>query len=449
MPSVAKLLASASGMAADPNFSSVSLLLHGDGSNGAQNNTFIDSSSNNFTITRNGSVIQGSYSPFTSKPYSTAANGGSAYFNGNADYLSLSGSTPLTLGTGNFTIEGWFYVTSYSSGPILFDARPVSTNGIYPTINIDSSGLLGFYVNSAYQIQGSSAVTLNAWNHFALARSGTSTKLFLNGVQQGSTYSDSNNYLLGANRPIVAGNGFSPGSASGLSGFLSSLRVVKGTAVYTANFTVPSAPLTAISGTSLLLNFTNAGIFDSAAKNDIDTIGNTQISTSVKKFGTGSIYFDGTGDWLTIPGGSQFAFGTGDFTIECWINKPAAGNGPIIDARGSAAAVPYAFYVDGSNYPYFYDGNSYVSTIAITNNQWNHVAVTRSGSTLRIFVNGVQGYSGTATGNFTAASTIFIGGQNFSSPATMTGYIDDLRITKGVARYTANFTPPGAAFPDQ
>lgn len=415
-----------------------------------QSSRFLDASTNNFAITRNGDTRVSPFSPYApTASYSAATNGGSAYFNGNADYLSLSGSTALTFGTGDFTIEGWFYYTSYSSGPIFFDARPLSTNGVYPAINVDPAGVLGYYVNNAYQIFGTTTISLNTWNHFALARSGTSTKLFLNGVQQGSTYTDTNNYLLGTNRPIIGGNGFSPGTASGLSGFLSSIRVVKGTALYTANFTVPTTPLTAISGTSLLLNFTNAAIIDSSADVDLETVGNAQISTSVKKFGTGSIYFDGTGDWLTIPGGDRFAFGTGDFTIECWINKPAAGNGPIIDARGSSVAAPYALYVDGSNFPYFYDGTSYTSSVAITNNQWNHVAVTRSSGTLRIFVNGTQGYSGTVTTNMTAGSTIFIGGQNFSSPATMTGYIDDLRITKGVARYTANFTPPTAAFPDQ
>lgn len=222
--------------------------------------------------------------------------------------------------------------------------------------------------------------------------------------------------------------------------------------VLSAAIGVPTDPYFA--NVSLLLHGDGSNgsqtIVDSSQGNrTITAVGNAQISTSVKKFGTGSIYFDGTGDWLTTSGVAAFAFGTGDFTIECWVNKPSAGNGPIIDARGSSIAAPYAFYVDGSNYPYFYDGAVYTSTVAITNNQWNHIAVTRSGGTLRIFVNGVQGYSGTVNTNLTAGSTIYIGGQNFTSPATMTGYIDDLRITKGVARYTANFTPPTAAFPNQ
>lgn len=454
MPSVAKLLASASGMAADPNFSSVSLLLHGDGSNGAQNNTFLDSSSNNFTITRNGSVIQGSYSPFTSKPYSTAANGGSAYFNGNADYLSLSGSTALTFGTGNFTVEGWFYVTSYSTGPLIFDARPTSTNGTYPAINIDSSGLLGFYVNSGYQIQGSSAVTLNTWNHFALARSGTSTKLFLNGVQQGSTYTDTNNYLLGANRPIIGGNGFSPGSASGLSGFLSSLRVVKGTAVYTANFTVPSAPLTAISGTSLLLNFTNAGIFDSAAKNDIDTIGNTQISTSVKKFGTGSVYCPTFTDYLKGPLTQNTAFGTGDFTIEAWIYSVSATSQYtcIFASRDGVASNANAVFFGlkpNTNQLTFFTSSEIIGTsTAVSTGVWTHVALVRNSGATAIYINGTS--AGTATFTTSLTGTGLSIGNEYNGASNNGGlYIDDLRITKGVARYTANFTPPSAAFPDQ
>lgn len=455
MPSVAKLLASASGMAADPNFSSVSLLLHGDGSNGAQNNTFIDSSSNNFSFTRNGNVTQGSYSPFTSKPYGPTTNGGSIYFDGTGDWLTSSGGVASAVGTGDFSVEAFCYWTSYPTQyTSIFSTR--ATNGassIAFTVGVESSGFVYAY-SAAYIAQTASSVfSLNTWNHVVFTRSGTTARLFVNGVLR-ATGTNSQNFIdqpfaIGANRD----------GTEQCAGYISGLRLVKGsipsayqttsTTIGASIFTPPTAPPTAISGTSILLNGTNAGIFDSAAKNDLETVGNTQISTSVKKFGTGSIYFDGTGDWLTIPGGNQFAFGTGDFTIECWINKPSAGNGPIIDARGSSSAAPYALYVDGSNYPYFYEGTVYTSSIAITNNQWNHVAVTRASGTLRIFVNGVQGFSGAVTGNLTAASLIYIGGQNFSSPATMTGYIDDLRITKGVARYTANFTPPTAAFPDQ
>ena len=416
-----------------------------------QSNRILDASTNNFAITVNGNVAALPFSPYApTAPYSAATNGGSMYFDGNGDFLQPPNNSAFSFGSGDLTAETWFYTPSTvsSTQQIMGSWDTGGTLSWYVFLTATNKVGFAFTTTGTYspalEVISTASLSVGAWNHLAFVRNGSAFNLYLNGTSVASVTNSSAMY----DYPQATKIG-SNASSQSFTGYLSNLRIVKGTAVYTAAFTPPTAPVTAITNTSLLLNGTNAGIVDSSADVDLETVGNTQISTSVKKFGTGSIYFDGTGDWLTIPGGDQFAFGTGDFTIECWINKPAAGNGPIIDARGSSVAAPYALYVDGSNFPYFYDGTSYTSSVAITNNQWNHVAVTRSSGTLRIFVNGTQGYSGTVTTNMTVGSTIFIGGQNFSSPATMTGYIDDLRITKGVARYTANFTPPTAAFPDQ
>jgi hypothetical protein len=82
------------------------------------------------------------------------------------------------------------------------------------------------------------------------------------------------------------------------------------TAFVYSSFTPPTAPLTAVTNTQLLCNFTNAGILDNAMMNDLETVGNAQISTSVKKYGTGSMYFDGTGDWLSVPKCQTLEFGS-------------------------------------------------------------------------------------------------------------------------------------------
>ena len=87
----------------DPYFQYVTSLLHGDGTNGGQNNTFLDSSSNAFTITRNGNTTQGSFSPYGS-------NWGN-YFDGTGDYLTIANNAALQFGTGDFTVEGWFYLS--------------------------------------------------------------------------------------------------------------------------------------------------------------------------------------------------------------------------------------------------------------------------------------------------------------------------------------------------
>ena len=87
------------------------------------------------------------------------------------------------------------------------------------------------------------------------------------------------------------------------------------------------------------------------------------------------------------------------------------------------------------------------STTVISNNTWYHVAITRSGTTLRMFIDGTQEASTTSSANFTSTTNMFIGADVNNTNQRINGYIQDLRITNGYARYTANFTPPTQAFP--
>ena len=187
----------------------------------------------------------------TGSPTVSTSGSGSVAFSSSA-YIRYAGQSAFAFGTGDFTIEGWFYVTSLASGIIAWDFRTAGVNGAYGALELSANGQVQYYANSAYQISSSAGLnTINTWAHIAITRSGTSTKLFFNGTQVGSTYSDSTNYLVGVSSPYI-GSGSSPSAY--LPGYISNFRVVKGTAVYTANFTPSTAPLTAISGTSLLLN---------------------------------------------------------------------------------------------------------------------------------------------------------------------------------------------------
>ena len=288
-----------SGSPPDAQFNYVTMLLHGDGTNGAQNNTFLDGSTNNFTITRNGNTTQGSFSPYGS-------NWGN-YFDGTSDYFTLGAQAAFSFGTGDFTIEGWFFINVNGTHAII-DFRPTSTNGAYILLAVNTSNQPYLYVNSSQVITGS-ALTLNAWHHFALTRSGTSTKLFIDGTQSGSTYTDSTNYTVGASRPMIGSLGFNPGAGADLNGYLSNLRILKGTALYTANFTPPTSPLTAITNTSLLTCQSNRFI-DNSANNFTLTVNGTPSVQRFNPFGTstaystsvigGSGYFDGTGIVLIV-----------------------------------------------------------------------------------------------------------------------------------------------------
>ena len=398
-----------------------------------------DASTNNFNITVAGDTRPNNFGPYTPGYYSN-------YFDGDGDWL-LTASSPATL-SADFTIEGWVYITSFAASRSLvcIGDDNTSTGAVF---FVNTSGRLAIFGNGGNILVGTSqTVLINTWNHIAFVRSSGTIRAYLNGVVDSTTSSNSTAFT-GINR--IGGELFA-GNAGGaqMLGYISNYRLVNGTAVYTANFTPSTIPLTAIANTSLLTCQSNRFIDNSTNNFTITVNGNTTIngfdpfvpSNSYATYGSG--YFDGTGDYLTIPTNAAFQLGTDDFTIECWIYKSSAANGPIIDARGSAAAVPYAFYVDGSNFPYFYDGTIYTSTVAILNNQWNHTVVVRTSSVLKIFVNGVQGYSASHSVALNPSATVYIGGQNFATSAYTTGYISNLRIVKGTAVYTSAFTPPTA-----
>jgi hypothetical protein len=249
------------------------------------------------------------------------------------------------------------------------------------------------------------------------------------------------------------------GGTVNFTGYNSNLRVVKGTAVYTAAFTPPTAPVTAITNTSLLLNATNAAIFDNSMKNDLETVGNAQISTSVKKFGTGSMAFDGNGDRLSMPATVDNRINVnGNFTIEFWAYfNSVASNQRLIAWDDNSTNFVIALYTNTSgNLAYYLSSNGVnwniaqaISMGSISINTWYHVALVRNGSTFTPYINGVAGTSTTSSATLAASGLPFIIGDVGSAASPFNGYMDEFRITKGVARYTANFTVPDKAFPNK
>jgi hypothetical protein len=179
--------------------------------------------------------------------------------------------------------------------------------------------------------------------------------------------------------------------------------------------------------------------------------GNAQISTAQSKFGGASGLFDGTGDFLTTPSNAVVAVGTGDFTVEAWVRRTSGGTfSTVVGTRPDSGSYADAWTlgVDGSNNLYLYT-NGFIAQSAgglITLDTWHHIAVVRSGTAVRMYHNGTQVATGTNSQDF--SRQILAVGANVNGDQAFAGYIDDLRITKGVARYTANFTPPTAAFFD-
>lgn len=171
--------------------------------------------------------------------------------------------------------------------------------------------------------------------------------------------------------------------------------------------------------------------------------GTPTISTAQAKFGQSAV-FSGSSQWIDGPSSADFTFGTGDFTIECWAYFTATGANRGLFSFGSNLTLYLSS--SGANL-YWFDGSTNLLTATgPALNTWHHIAIARQGTTLRMFINGVLVASATYSTNLT--STNMRVGSATTGATNMQGYIDEVRITKGVARYTANFTPPSAPFPD-
>jgi hypothetical protein len=418
-----------------------------------QSTTFIDNSTNNFTITAVGNSQPTQQNPFgftsaTTNGYTVSTIGGSGYFDGTGDSLQAPSGACIS-GTGDFTAECWIYPTTV---PGTYNVIACSdTSGGLTMFGLNANGTI-FMGRSLIDVQAttSNSASYNSWNHIVISRSGGTLRLFVNGIQ-GYSGSIATNYTAGIVRVGTDGGG----SSLPYTGYISNLRIIPNSAIYTSNFVPPSAPIVAIQNSSLLLNMTSAGVYDAAMMNNMETVADAKLSTAVSKFGGSSMSFDGTGDYMI---GSAFSnpvhsIGSGDFTIEMWLYTNANKAQILIDTGtvgGSTTGIQCA--LNASGYPNTVLNNSIVltSSILVSTTTWTHVAWVRSSGTLVIYVNGVSG--GSVANSINISDTgLTIGTPNDyrdgSSTYHYNGYIDDLRITKGVARYTSNFTPPTTAFP--
>ena len=195
----------------------------------------------------------------------------------------------------------------------------------------------------------------------------------------------------------------------------------------------------------------------SSSPKAVTAVGNAQISTAQSKFGGSSIAFDGTGDYLTSAANAAFDYAAGDFTIEGWFNsantsllQTVIGQAPFdgVNVNGYAIRIVNTGlsinYYDNSGIPLFILGD--VTTLS--SNVWYHFAATREGNVFRLFINGILEASATNSISFATGKSLYVGRWEGFTDRDFNGYIDDVRITRGVARYDANFTPPTAPFPE-
>lgn len=416
-----------------------------------QSNRFRDNSSNGFSTTVVNVPSVESFSPYNpTTEYSTTTVGGSIFFDGVDDYLTVPGSADLTFDA-NFTIEFFCYIPASISG------------GAFLTIGNEATGRLIIACNASRQLQidifnvatvpfTGGTFQLSTWNHFAYVRVGSTITAYINGVSVG-TYSSSATLGNTASFRIARDNG-----ANHTKAYLSGINIVKGTALYTTAFTPPTAPIAADANTKLLLSGINAGIIDQTSKNNLSTIGTAAVSTTQSKFGGSSLFINnGDSNLVTIQHNKLFNFDAGDFTIEFWVYLTQDATYNFVISKGGSATREWGINVGPSTIRFYWSTNGIstgdsiysVSPASIPLNTWMHIAVVRSGTSLRIFKDGTQvGTTGTFTTMYIGTGLVNIGRfMDFTGIGhSMFGYIDDLRITKGYARYNAAFTVPASPF---
>ena len=419
----------------DSNFTTV--LMKASGNNGT-NTTINDASSNTHTITVNGNAAAQAFTPYHSGGYS-------AYFDGSGDYLTVADDNSLDVGTGDFTVECWIYLTA-DDGTYNILSHAAS-GGMW--LGKYSSGFVWRKYGVADVVTATSAPSTNRWHHIAVTRSSSSTKMFIDGVQTGSTASDTANYTVSASL-YIGDDGDNSGSH--FNGYISDLRIVKGTAVYTANFTSPTKRLTAITNTSLLTCHLPYFADGSSVGHSITINGNTHterfgpydyLNYNASSHGA-SVYFDGSGDYLKTPSDSSFNLNNTDFTIEGWFYATApAGNEHIWSSYIDTNNRESLYFTNSTTLNWFVNGSNRISaTIAATNN-WHHVAIVDNSGTTTMYINGVS--QGTWSSTYTDGNRLaWIGNYNDGgyAPDSFTGFISDVRVVKGTAVYTSAFTPP-------
>ena len=415
---------------------------------------FIDESPNAFTITKAGDVAIKSFNPFS--PVSTYANYGSAYFDGSGDYISVPSTLGFDVSGGQaFTIEFWWYPTTLAPQyqEIVTKGNGIQIYTIYTALNF----ALSLNNTTSYFLTAAGGTLIpNYWNHIALVRNGNNYYGCLNGVVT----------LLGtsASSPVTGTDPLTIGSFNAgqypTSGFITNVRMVKGTGLYTSGpFALPTAPLTAIAGTSLLTCQTNQPASNSMF---VDESTNALVLARAGNATQGgfnpygevwSNYFNGSDSYLSMAGNNVFNFAATDWTVEAWVYLNAL---PTSDAWPTNYSQHMVLAATGT--PSTGDGFNciigqtklmiqsndvqYAGTAhGLTASIWNHLAYTRSGNTIYFYVNGVAKGSVAFTGSVGTGSTTYIGCET-AQGAFFNGYISNLRVVKNLAVYTGNFSLP-------
>jgi len=407
----------------------------------------------------NGTLVNGAHhndGPFVGAGY--------VEFDGSGDYLTAPNSSAWNFDSGDLTIEAWVYIAGNS---------PQNNGGNRPAaiVNTWSNSFSGwlFIIKGDSSTTGtglqfatwssSNATRWNAdlsisqqrWHHIAATVSGGTRQLFLNGtLLSGYTSTVGSGYTLANSlgNDLRIGRTTNTNNLLDLNGYISNLRIVKGTALYTSDFTPPTKPLTAVPNTVLLTCQGNTIADASSSAHSISVTGNAAANLGSP---ASAFVFDGTDDHVIVPSNNEFAFGTGDFTVECWFNSDdisittQRGLFQTSDTAGglkttytTGVLIAQSTSGEGSlraNVLGTYFGST---SGAITANKWYHVALTRASGVCRLFLDGSLLDSATISGSIDGTN-LCVGGY-YSTSFLLDGKISNFRIYKGKGLTAAEVT---------
>ena len=397
-----------------------------------QSNRFVDNSSNEHAITVNGDQAISAYNPFGQESeYAAGENKGSLYnSSGYSNYITLGSNDLRTLGNVDWTWEAWVYPTSLSNMKFV----TTRSGGEGYEFFIYWSGLWGFEgygsQNTAGQVRAATVFPANQWYHIAYVNNSTETRLYVNGVETASK-ANSYTWISSVDNRLFGAYDFPEDAA----GYVSDMKFTF-SEVYTTNFTPPAAPL-GNTNAKLYVPMDNAGIFDKTGSAYIT--GDAVTSTTQNKFADTSIYFDGSEKLYVEDHNVDFAAST-PFTVEFWLY--GNGGGGLISWTGVRDQLDTTLLIAFDDSLAFYSG-SYITPTgqsSLTGSQWNHIAMVRgTDNYIRLYLNGTLYSTSSSTFTSRIKKPIELGGY---ATTRFTGYMENLQMLPGVAKYTSNFTPP-------
>jgi hypothetical protein len=404
----------------------------------------------------------------------------SLVLDGNSDYLTTPDHADWSFGTGDFTVDFWVRFSNITGAQSFVGQYESGTSSWYLVKDANHKLRLSFTAPgdvsvAEYLMSSAWSVAANIWYHVAFERTTTTAKVFIDGVSQTLTETTAFGTNNTGNVAAVLDIG-QIASGNYLNGWIDELRISKGVARWSANFIPPTLPHIPDQYTALLLQFEGAdaatATYDSCGGDSRNLgddkaptyVGTTQIDTAQSKFGGSSLLLDGDSDYVTYADNADWDFGDGNFTIDMWIRINA-----FPGSNGDMGLVGQ--YVDSNNYWILYQYNAggncglnfvvriggvykadyYISNAGFVVNTWYHIALVRNGTSVKLYVNGdsTGTVEGTAIGSYAIpdlATVLYIGDDAGIGEYYFNGWIDGLRVSKGIARWTSNFTPPSRAY---